>query len=128
MVYTAEEYRKLADMMEAFCEYVNDAYTFEIVYSSKMGYLWLDVAPFEAGYYRLTSAQALFENLCWCIYCDVIRSTKGSEYVEWETRKRIKRYMKHLPDQKQYEPALEAFLAEPSLIKSIPYRKRLTLR
>ena len=98
MFYTPEEYQKFTEMLDAFREYLDDTYLFEIIYSSKMGYLWVDVVSFESSFYRLASARELLENLCWCIYCDVIHDHTEHEYIEWETRKRINSYMKHLPD------------------------------
>lgn len=128
MIYTPKEYQKIKEVLNAFQEYIEESYTFEIIYSTKMGFLWLDILPYETGFYRMETAETLLHNLYWDIYT----KTNGGQYDENQKReeaeKQIKYYLKHIPEESRYHPGLDAFLRNPTQSENIPHRKKLVLR
>ena len=72
MIYTAEEKKRIDNIMAAFREYIREHKEFDIVYSNKVGYfrVWVKNMTYEAPK-PLNSVDALFEELLFQIIGDV---------------------------------------------------------
>mgnify|MGYP001027649562 FL=1 len=78
MIYTTEQKKKLDAILKAFENYIDDQNYFDIVYSKKIGYVWIVVdEPGAAGAEQLDTPEAMLDNLFNDIINDVIapRST-----------------------------------------------------
>ena len=99
MVYTNEVKKELDAILKAFENYIDGQNYFDIVYSKKIGYVWIVVdEPGAAGAEQLDTPEALLDNLFNDIINDVVapRSTTHlnetrtmTESEEAECRRRI---------------------------------------
>ncbi|NBI16933.1 hypothetical protein D1841_03180 [Neglecta sp. X4] len=64
MIYTTEQKKKLDAILKAFENYIDDQNYFDIVYSKKIGYVWIVVdEPGAAGAEQLDTPEAMLDNL-----------------------------------------------------------------
>ena len=99
MIYTDDVKKELDAILKAFENYIDGQNYFDIVYSKKIGYVWIVVdEPGAAGAEQLDTPEALLDNLFNDIINDVIapRSTTHLDEVhtlteseEAECRRRI---------------------------------------
>ena len=99
MIYTTEQKKKLDAILKAFENYIDGQNYFDIVYSKKIGYVWIVVdEPGAAGAEQLDTPEAMLDNLFNDIINDVIapRSTTHldeahtlTESEEAECRRKI---------------------------------------
>ena len=99
MIYTDNVRKELDAILKAFENYIDGQNYFDIVYSKKIGYVWIVVdEPGAAGAEQLDTPEALLDNLFNDIINDVIapRSTTHLDEVhtlteseEAECRRRI---------------------------------------
>ena len=99
MIYTTEQKKKLDAILKAFENYIDDQNYFDIVYSKKIGYVWIVAdEPGAAGAEQLDTPEAMLDNLFNDIINDVIapRSTTHldeahtlTEREEAECRRKI---------------------------------------
>ena len=99
MIYTDNVRKELDAILKAFENYIDGQDYFDIVYSKKIGYVWIVVdEPGAAGAEQLDTPEALLDNLFNDIINDVIapRSTTHLDEVhtlteseEAECRRRI---------------------------------------
>ena len=99
MIYTDDVRKELDAILKAFENYIDGQNYFDIVYSKKIGYVWIVVdEPGAAGAEQLDTPEALLDNLFNDIINDVIapRSTTHLDEVhtlteseEAECRRRI---------------------------------------
>lgn len=106
MIYTEEVRKELDNILKAFENYIDSQNYFDIVYSKKVGYLWIVVdPPGAAGTEQLDTPEAMLDLLFNDIINDVIaprESTRlnkshtltGSE--ETECRRRITTILKQM--------------------------------
>jgi len=99
MIYTVDVKKELDAILKAFENYIDGQNYFDIVYSKKIGYVWIVAdEPGAAGAEQLDTPEALLDNLFNDIINDVIapRSTTHLDEVhtlteseEAECRRRI---------------------------------------
>ena len=99
MIYTNETRKELDAILKAFENYIDEQNYFDIVYSKKIGYVWIVVDdPSSAGAEQLDTPEAMLDNLFNDIINDVVtpRSTAHldegralTESEEAECRRRI---------------------------------------
>ena len=99
MVYTNEMKKKMDAILKAFEDYIDGQNYFDIVYSKKIGYVWIVVDdPGSAGAEQLDTPEAMLDNLFNDIINDAVtpRSTTNldegrtlTESEEAECRRRI---------------------------------------
>ena len=68
MIYTTEQKKKLDAILKAFENYIDDQNYFDIVYSKKIGYVWIVVdEPGAAGAEQLDTPEAMLDTvtICW---------------------------------------------------------------
>ncbi|WP_300764005.1 hypothetical protein, partial [uncultured Oscillibacter sp.] len=64
MIYTEEVQKELDNILKAFRNYIDEQNYFDIVYSKKIGYVWIVVDdPGAAGAEQLDTPEALLDNL-----------------------------------------------------------------
>lgn len=122
MVYTDEVRKKLDAILKAFGEYINGQSYFDIVYSKKIGYVWiLADYPGDAGAVVLDTPAKMLDRLFNEIINDVINDAENkthipnaltlSEWEENETRRRITALLKPLTkDKDRYLQFLDRYL------------------
>ena len=99
MIYTEEVRKELDAILKAFEDYIDNQNYFDIVYSKKIGYVWIVVDdPSSAGAEQLDTPETMLDNLFNDIINDVVtpRSTTHldegralTESEEAECRRRI---------------------------------------
>ena len=99
MIYTEEVRKELDAILKAFEDYIDGQDYFDIVYSKKIGYVWIVAdEPGAAGAEQLDTPEAMLDNLFNDIINDVVapRSTTHlnetrtmTESEEAECRRRI---------------------------------------
>lgn len=99
MIYTDDVRKELEAILKAFESYIEGQNYFDIVYSKKIGYVWIVVdEPGSAGAEQLDTPEAMLDNLFNDIINDVVtpRSTAHldegralTESEEAECRRRI---------------------------------------
>ena len=99
MIYTDDVRKELDAILKAFENYIDGQSYFDIVYSKKIGYVWIVVdEPGSAGAEQLDTPEAMLDNLFNDIINDVVapRSTTHldedhtlTESEEAECRRRI---------------------------------------
>ena len=108
MVYTDETKKKLDAILKAFEDYIDGQNYFDIVYSKKIGYVWIVAdEPGAAGAEQLDTPEAMLDNLFNDIINDVVapRSTTHldedrtmTESEEAECRRRISAILEQMED------------------------------
>ena len=108
MIYTDDVRKKLDAILKAFENYIDGQNYFDIVYSKKIGYVWIVVdPPSAAGAEQLDTPEAMLDNLFNDIINDVVapRSTTHlnetrtmTESEEAECRRRITAILEQIED------------------------------
>lgn len=92
MIYTEEVRKKLDNILKAFEKYIDGQNYFDILYSQKVGYLWIVVdPPGGAGAEQLDTPERMLDVLFNEIINDVINSPENTTHIpdartltEWE--------------------------------------------
>ena len=108
MIYTEKVRKELDAILKAFENYIDGQNYFDIVYSKKIGYVWIVVdEPGAAGAEQLDTPEAMLDNLFNDIINDVVapRSTTHlnetrtmTESEEAECRRRITAILERMED------------------------------
>lgn len=124
MVYSKERGQMIDRIFKAFQHYIQEQNYFDIVYSEKIGYVWLLVdQPSDAVADVLDSPEAMLDSLFNDIITDVVFSPSNpyhipnslilSEYEETESRRRITAILETMGDDKDFcLDYLEKYLKE----------------
>ena len=124
MVYSKERGQMIDRIFKAFQHYIQEQNYFDIVYSEKIGYVWLLVdQPSDAVADVLDSPEAMLDSLFNDIITDVVISPSNpyhipnslilSEYEETESRRRITAILETMGDDKDFcLDYLEKYLKE----------------
>ena len=99
MIYTDDVKKELDAILKAFENYIDGQSYFDIVYSKKIGYVWIVVdEPGSAGAEQLDTPEAMLDNLFNDIINDVVAPRESThlneahtltESEETESRRRI---------------------------------------
>ena len=108
MIYTEEVRKELDAILKAFENYIDGQNYFDIVYSKKIGYVWIVAdEPGAAGAEQLDTPETMLDNLFNDIINDVVapRSTTHlneahtmTESEEAECRRRITAILEQIED------------------------------
>ncbi len=83
MIYTEEARKKLDAILKAFENYIDGQNYFDIVYSKKIGYVWIVVdEPGAAGAEQLDTPEAMLDNLFNDIINDVVAPRESTSLTE----------------------------------------------
>ena len=83
MIYTTEQKKKLDAILKAFENYIDGQDYFDIVYSKKIGYIWIVVdEPGAAGAEPLDTPEAMLDNLFNDIINDVVAPRQSTSLTE----------------------------------------------
>ena len=86
MIYTTEQKKKLDAILKAFENYIDGQNYFDIVYSKKIGYVWIVVdEPGAAGAEQLDTPEAMLDNLFNDIINDVVAPRSTTHLNETRT-------------------------------------------
>ena len=86
MVYPEEVRKKLDAILKAFENYIDEQNYFDIVYSKKIGYVWIVVdEPGSAGAEPLDTPEAMLDNLFNDIINDVVAPRESTSLTEAHT-------------------------------------------
>lgn len=119
-----ENKRKLDAILKAFEEHIDGQNYFDVVYSKKVGYLWIVIDhPGDAGAVLLDEPETLLDELFNDIIHDVINlpgnrdprsdSPRLSIFEEAESRRRITAYLEKIEgDSREYLDYLDSYLEE----------------
>ena len=113
MIYKGEERKKLDAIFRAFEEYIDQQSYFDIVYSKKIGYVWiLAECPGDAGAVLLDTPEKMLDQLFNEVSNDVVNVDVNkshilndltlSEWDECEVRRRITTLLEPLAEDKDY--------------------------
>ena len=92
MIYTDEVRKKLDAILKAFGEYIDGQNYFDIVYSKKIGYVWiLAECPGDAGAVLLDTPEKMLDQLFNEVINDVVNADENKTHIlnaltlsEWE--------------------------------------------
>ena len=83
MIYTEKVRKKLDAILKAFEDYIDGQDYFDIVYSKKIGYVWIIAdEPGAAGAEQLDTPEAMLDNLFNDIINDVVAPRESTSLVE----------------------------------------------
>ena len=83
MIYPEEVRKKLDAILKAFENYIDGQNYFDIVYSKKIGYVWIVVdQPEAAGAEQLDTPEAMLDNLFNDIINDVVAPRESTSLTE----------------------------------------------
>ncbi len=86
MVYSEDVRKKLDTILKAFENYIDGQNYFDIVYSKKIGYVWIVVdEPGAAGAEPLDTPEAMLDNLFNDIINDVVALRESTSLTEAHT-------------------------------------------
>lgn len=86
MIYTEEVRRELDNILKAFENYIDSQNYFDIVYSKKIGYVWIVVdTPSAAGAEQLDAPETMLDLLFNDIINDVIAPRESTHLNEAHT-------------------------------------------
>ena len=86
MIYTEEVQKELDNILKAFKNYIDEQNYFDIVYSKKIGYVWIVVDdPGAAGAEQLDTPEALLDNLFNDIINDGVAPRESAHLNETHT-------------------------------------------
>ena len=113
MIYTDEVRKKLDAILKAFGEYIDGQSYFDIVYSKKIGYVWiLAECPGDTGAVLLDTPEKMLDQLFNEIINDVVNADENKTHIpnsltlsEWEAnevRRRIAALLEPLTEDKYY--------------------------
>ncbi len=123
MVYAEDVRKKFDDILKAFEDYIDKQNYFDIVYSKKVGYVWIVVdSPDAAGVEVLDTPEAMLDNLFNDIINDVIAPRESTSLTEAHTltqreeaecRQRITAILGTIKDHKnEYLDYLDSYLQD----------------
>ena len=123
MIYTEETRKKLESILKAFEKYIDGQNYFDIVYSKKIGYVWIVVdEPGAAGAEQLDTPEALLDNLFNEIINDVAAPRESThlnethaltENEEAECRRRITAILEKIEgDKAEYLEYLDEYIED----------------
>ncbi len=123
MIYTEEARKKLDAILKAFEDYIDGQNYFDIVYSKKIGYVWIVVdEPGAAGAEQLDTPEAMLDNLFNDIINDVVVPRESTslaeghaltESEETECRRRITAILRTIEDgADEYLDYLDGYLKD----------------
>ncbi len=124
MSYDTKNKEKLDAILKAFEQHIEGQDYFDIVYSKKVGYLWIVIdRPGDAGAELLDTPEAMLDVLFNDIINDVINlpgnrdarpdSPRLSAFEEAESRRRITAYLEKIEgDSTKYLNYLDSFMEE----------------
>ena len=123
MVYPEEVRKKLDAILKAFENYIDEQNYFDIVYSKKIGYVWIVVdEPGSAGAEPLDTPEAMLDNLFNDIINDVVAPRESTslteahtltESEEAECRRRITAILEKIEDDAdEYLDYLDSYLKD----------------
>lgn len=123
MIYTDDVRKKMDAILKAFENYIDGQNYFDIVYSKKIGYVWIVVDdPGSAGAEQLDTPEAMLDNLFNDIINDVVtpRSTTHldegrtlTESEEAECRRRITAILEQIEgDGAEYLEYLDEYIQD----------------
>lgn len=109
MIYTDEVRKELDSILKAFEKYIDSQSYFDILYSKKVGYLWIVVdPPGGAGTEQLDTPEDMLDLLFNEMINDVINSPENKTHIpesrtltEWEeaeSRRRITAILEQIED------------------------------
>lgn len=109
MIYTEETRKKLENILKAFEKYIDSQDYFDILYSKKVGYLWIVVdPPGGAGAEQLDTPERMLDVLFNEVINDVINSPENRSHIpeartltgweEAESRRRITAILEQIGD------------------------------
>ena len=108
MIYTEDVRKKLGAILKAFADYIDGQDYFDIVYSKKIGYVWIVVDdPGAAGAELLDTPEAMLDNLFNDIINDIVaprqttsltESRSLTESEEAECRRKITAILRTIED------------------------------
>ena len=82
MIYTEETRKKLESILKAFEKYIDSQDYFDILYSKKVGYLWVVVnPPGGAGAEQLDTPERMLDVLFNEVINDVINSPENRSHI-----------------------------------------------
>jgi len=113
MIYTDEVRKKLDAILKAFGEYIDGQNYFDVVYSKKIGYVWiLAECPGDAGAVLLDTPEKMLDQLFNEVINDVVNADENkthipnaltlSEWEESEVRCQIATLLKPLTEDKNH--------------------------
>ncbi len=83
MIYTTDQKKKLDAILKAFENYIDGQDYFDIVYSKKIGYIWIVVdEPGAAGAEPLDTPEAMLDNLFNDVINDVVAPRESTSLTE----------------------------------------------
>ena len=83
MIYTTETKKKLDTILKAFENYIDGQDYFDIVYSKKIGYVWIVVdEPGAAGAEQLDTPEAMLDLLFNDVINDVVAPRESTSLTE----------------------------------------------
>ena len=86
MIYTTETKKKLDAILKAFENYIDGQDYFDIVYSKKIGYVWIVVdEPGAAGAEQLDTPEAMLDLLFNDVINDVVAPRQSTSLTEAHT-------------------------------------------
>ena len=123
MIYTTETKKKLDAILKAFKNYIDGQDYFDIVYSKKIGYVWIVVDnPEAAGAEQLDTPEAMLDNLFNDIINDVVAPRESTSLTEnhaltkseeMECRRRITAILETIEDgADEYLVYLDSYLKD----------------
>jgi len=108
MIYTEEVRKKLDAILKAFENYIDGQNYFDIVYSKKIGYVWIVVDhPSDAGAEQLDTPEAMLDHFFNDVINDVIAPRESislteahslTEQEETEVRRQLTIILKTIED------------------------------
>jgi len=123
MIYAEKVQKELETILEAFADYIENQSYFDIVYSKKIGYVWIVIdPPGAAGVEWLNTPEAMLDVLFNDVINGVISSAENAhapdtrtltEYEEAESRRRITDILGTISDGKnEYLDYLDKYIKE----------------
>ncbi|MDE7244587.1 MAG: hypothetical protein K2O18_11540 [Oscillospiraceae bacterium] len=123
MIYTTETKKRLDAILKAFENYIDGQNYFDIVYSKKIGYVWIVVdEPGAAGAEQLDTPEAMLDLLFNDVINDVIAPRESTslteahaltENEETECRRRIAAILRTIEDSAdEYLDYLDSYLKD----------------
>lgn len=112
MIYTAEQKKRIENILAAFRDYIDGSKEVDVVYSKKAGYVWIPIGEIaksmvheiieEPGVLLLRLFSEIYLDVSReCIRDDEVRSELNSEEIA-ELQRRIESYINSMTDSRDY--------------------------
>lgn len=124
MIYTEEVQKELNNILKAFEKYIDSQSYFDILYSKKVGYLWIVVdPPGGAGAKQLDTPEDMLDVLFNEVISDIINSPEnithipeGRTLTKWEeseSRRQLTAILKQIEDNAtKYLEYMDAYIQD----------------